>query len=71
LNIFNLEGCHDFSNNVRVNRVNNGAACRVACGNEGGTLTGGPFTICIDGEPDFVSGVAVSGNNGSNNQRQI
>jgi len=57
MNIFNLEGCYDFSNHIRVNRSDSGAACRMACGNEGGTLSGGPFTICVDGDPDFVSGV--------------
>ncbi len=26
-----------------------------------GTITGGPFTFCVDGTPDMVSGVTVSG----------
>ena len=55
-NIDNLEGCHDLSNRARVNKTNP----------EGGTLTGGPFNFCLDGEADMVSGVSVSGNSGAN-----
>ena len=33
-----------------------------------GNISGGPFTFCVDGSPDMVSGVSISGTNsiGSN-----
>ncbi len=53
-----LEGCYDLSNPIEVNRSQP----------EGGTLEGGPFEFCVDGESDFVSGIVLSGNSGSNSQ---
>ncbi len=60
-NIENLEGCFGFSNSISVNRTNP----------MGGTLTGGPFEFCIDGEPDMVSDVSVAGNAGVNSSWMI
>ncbi len=40
---------------------------RVAvCDVDGGTLTGGPFEFCVDGNPDNVSGIGLTGVMGSN-----
>ena len=36
------------------------------CDAVGGTLTGGPFEFAIDGTPDFVSGITLSGQSGTN-----
>lgn len=37
------------------------------CVVDGGTLDGGPFAFCVgDGVPDFVEGVTVAGNSGTN-----
>ncbi|WP_378182455.1 T9SS type A sorting domain-containing protein [Aquimarina sp. SS2-1] len=33
---------------------------------DGGEISGGPFTFCVDGEIDNVSGISLSGNLGSN-----
>jgi hypothetical protein len=58
MNANNLSGIFDLSNSITVNR------------NEGpnaGTLTGGPFTFFVDGQPDMVSGIAITGDTvGSN-----
>lgn len=54
-----LSGCFDLSNSISVIRNQP----------QGGTLTGGPFEFCVgDGNPDYVSGVVLSGNVGSNSQ---
>ncbi|WP_109438079.1 hypothetical protein [Aquimarina sp. AU119] len=59
-NTSDLVGTFDFSNSVEVVRNKP----------DGGTITGGPFTITVDGTPDMVSGIAldntnVSGKNGT------
>jgi len=42
------------------------SCCETPCETVGGELSGGPFEFCVgDGEADYVSGVAVSGNSGS------
>ena len=48
LNAGDLTGTFDLSNSITVNR--NAAPFA-------GTITGGPFEFCVDGEPDFVSGI--------------
>jgi hypothetical protein len=45
-NAANLEGTFDLSNSIRVERGPNAS-----------TLTGGPFTFSVDGNPDMVSGI--------------
>lgn len=49
--IENLEGCFDLSNSIVVDRDDV----------SGGTLTGGPFSFCIDGTPDFISEIELTG----------
>ncbi len=39
---------------------------RLECAVTGGTLEGGPFTFCVDGNPDMVSGITLSDNSGMN-----
>ena len=48
LNANELEGCFSLSNSIEVVR-NMGA--------NAGEISGGPFEICVDGTPDFVSGI--------------
>ena len=57
-NINDLNGCFGLSNSIIVNRSNP----------IGGTLEGGPFEFCLDGEADTVTGVSVSGNSGENTE---
>ena len=59
-NVSQLAGCYNFSNSIQVTR--NAPA--------GGTLTGDPFTFCIDGVKDTIpsDGISLSGNTGSNSQ---
>ena len=38
------------------------------CDADGGMISGGPFEFCVDGESDFVSGILLNGNQGSNSQ---
>ena len=59
-NISQLAGCYDLSNFIVVTR--NQPA--------GGTLTGGPFTFCVDGVADNIpaDGITLSGNTGGNSQ---
>ena len=59
-NAADLEGCFDLSNSITV--VRNGDVGTVS----GGELSGGPFTFCVDGEVDNVSGLSLSGNSGTN-----
>ena len=40
--------------------------CAPTCNVSGGRLTGGPYNFVVDGTPDFVSGITLSGNSGSN-----
>ncbi len=63
-----IEGCYDLSNSVVVIRSEDGAGCDENCEAEGGTLEGGPFEFCVDGEADMVSGISLSGNAGDNSQ---
>ena len=46
---------------IGLHAITNGQGCA-----NGGTLEGGPFTFCIDGEDDFVSDITLTGNNGAN-----
>ncbi|MFK7809559.1 MAG: hypothetical protein AB8F74_17275, partial [Saprospiraceae bacterium] len=58
-NAADLVGCFELSNSITVvrNNVN------------GGTLEGGPFEFCVDdGVADNVSGITLSGNEGTNSQ---
>jgi len=57
-NAANLDGCFELSNSIVVNRTTA----------VGGTLSGGPFSFCVDGIADMVSGVSVSGNEGDSSQ---
>lgn len=49
-NANDLQGEFDLSNSITVNRLE---------GPNAGTLQGGPFTFCVDGTSDFVSGVST------------
>ena len=40
--------------------------CAPVCNVRSGSLTGGPYNFVVDGTPDFVSGINLSGNSGSN-----
>ncbi len=51
-----LEGCFDLSNSITVNRM----------ASAGGVLAGGPFNFCVDGSPDMVSGLTITGAMGTN-----
>ena len=51
LNANNLQGNFDLSNAVEVVRTKT----------DGGTLTGGPYYFTVDGTPDMVSGIALTG----------
>ncbi|WP_276166850.1 T9SS type A sorting domain-containing protein [Zobellia alginiliquefaciens] len=57
MNISGLEGEFNFSNSVTVYRNQP----------DGGTLTGGPFEFYVDGSPDMVSGIAVTGKRSGKN----
>ncbi|MDT0559452.1 hypothetical protein RM697_12375 [Ichthyenterobacterium sp. W332] len=58
-NANDLEGNFDLSNSITVTRNN---------GPNAGTLSGGPFTFFVDGQPDMVSGITTDPNAiGSNN----
>ena len=46
-----LQGCFDLSNPVAVYRP---------CGAEAGTLTGGPYELTVDGEPDVLDSLSQS-----------
>ncbi|WP_210423753.1 hypothetical protein [Croceivirga thetidis] len=58
-NAGNLEGCFDLSNSIEVTRKQ---------GANAGTISGGPFDFCVDGEADHVSGITLDATNaaGSN-----
>ncbi len=58
-NANDLTGCLSLSNSIAVNRID--------CTISGGTLTGGPFEFCVDGTPDMVSGITLTGTTGTNN----
>ena len=53
MNANNLSGTFDLSNSITVNRLGQPNA---------GMITGGPFTFCVDGTADFVSGIATDPN---------
>ncbi|MDB2606592.1 T9SS type A sorting domain-containing protein [Zobellia sp.] len=57
MNVSALQGEYDFSNSIKVYRSQPNA----------GTLTGGPFEFYVDGTPDMVSGIAVTGNRSGKN----
>ncbi|MCM5663902.1 hypothetical protein [Galbibacter mesophilus] len=50
MNASDLEGCFDLSNSITVNRIQ---------GANAGTIAGGPFTFCVDGTADMVSGITL------------
>ena len=56
--VSDIVGCYDISNSIQISRIDP----------QGGTLEGGPFEFCVDGEADMVSGVSVSGTTGEDNQ---
>ncbi|WP_420398719.1 hypothetical protein [Flagellimonas sp.] len=49
MNLDGLSGDHDLSNAITVTRN----------GLNAGTLSGGPFTILVDGTPDMISGISL------------
>ncbi|MEM6319123.1 MAG: spondin domain-containing protein, partial [Bacteroidota bacterium] len=59
-NVSQLSGCFNLSNSIMVMRNEP----------QGGTLAGGPFTFCVDGEPDNIptGGITLTGNTGGNSQ---
>jgi uncharacterized repeat protein (TIGR01451 family) len=62
LNAGDLEGCFDLSNPITVTRLTTN-------GLDGGILEGGPFEFCVgDGIEDYVSGITLSDNLGTNSQ---
>ncbi|MEM9143523.1 MAG: hypothetical protein AAGA86_11090 [Bacteroidota bacterium] len=50
MNANDLEGCFDLSNSLTVNRL---------MGANAGELSGGPYTFCVDGTPDFVENISL------------
>ena len=56
-NVDGLDGIYDFSNDIRVYRNQPDA----------GTLTGGPFYTIVDGYPDMVSGISITGTRSGTN----
>ncbi|MFT6336257.1 MAG: hypothetical protein ACJATI_003013 [Halioglobus sp.] len=57
-NIFTgLDGCYSISNAITVTRI----------AVNGGTLSGGPFDFCVDGEADNISGITLTDSDGDNN----
>jgi len=54
MNTNNLEGCFDLSNSIEVNRLQ---------GAQAGIISGGPFSFCVDGITDNVSGIALDSSN--------
>ena len=54
MNANNLEGCFSLSNAITVNRIQ---------GANAGEIAGGPFTFCVDGTPDMVSGITIDNTN--------
>lgn len=53
MNANNLGGTFDLSNSITVTRLDAPMA---------GTITGGPFTFCVDGTADYVSGISTDAN---------
>ncbi len=60
-NLSNISGTFDLSNRIRVSRI----------GINAGVLSGGPFNFVVDGEPDMVSGITVSGNEDASNTSYV
>ena len=56
-NVDDLAGTYDFSNEIRVYRNQPDA----------GELVGGPFYITVDGYPDMVSGISITGTRSGSN----
>ncbi|QLE00170.1 hypothetical protein HX109_00810 [Galbibacter sp. BG1] len=50
MNASDLEGCFALSNSITVDRIE---------GANAGTIAGGPFTFCVDGTADMVSGITL------------
>lgn len=50
MNANDLDGCFSLSNSITVNRIQ---------GANAGTIAGGPFTFCVDGNADMVSGITL------------
>mgnify|MGYP003649725571 CR=1 FL=1 len=50
LNANDLDGCFSLSNSISVIRIQ---------GANAGEISGGPFTFCVDGTADMVSGISV------------
>jgi len=64
-----LTGCFDLSNSIEVIRTDSGPACEVGCTNEGGLISGGPYTFCVgDGVKDTIAlgDITLMGNDGTN-----
>ncbi|WP_415669112.1 T9SS type A sorting domain-containing protein, partial [Zobellia roscoffensis] len=57
MNAHDLKGNFDLSNSIMVVRTETDA----------GTLTGGPFEFYVDGTPDMVSGITVTGKRSGKN----
>ncbi|MDF4223437.1 hypothetical protein PXC01_17690 [Maribacter sp. M208] len=59
MNAGELEGCFSLSNSIQVTRLDAANA---------GTISGGPFNFCVDGEVDNVYGITLDSSNakGSN-----
>ena len=69
-NIGDLVGCFSLSNSIAVSRTATGGACPMDCTAMGGTLVGGPFEFCVDGEADNIpaGAITLSGNVGTTSQ---
>lgn len=61
-NIADVTGCFSLSTEILIVKLD----CTIL---ESGVATGGPFSFCAsDGDPDLLTGVTISGNDGENNQ---
>jgi len=60
-NIANLSGCYSLSNSIMVNKTD----CTPLIA---GSVTGGPFDYCsVDGVPDYLTGMSITGADGDLN----
>ncbi|MFS4469459.1 hypothetical protein [Maribacter sp. 2210JD10-5] len=55
-NAGDLEGCFSLSNSIQVTRLDAANA---------GTIVGGPYSFCVDGEADFVTDITLDSTNAS------
>lgn len=53
MNVADLEGCFSISNSVEVDRITV----------EAGTISGGPYDFCVDGQPDNATSLALNNPN--------